>query len=205
MSDKHNEGLSIEEKIWKLSELHELLPLHRVLLGHDGSMTLLLELIVCSEVELATIRQSVVPCPEGAAELLGADAGVAANERDIIIMKKSDRTPLLYARSYTPLSRLKPEFKEDLMKADIPIGRIMQKYRIEARREILDVGYQEREHRLESLFQCSSPFLWRIYNIITGGKVLITVKEYFPVSLPGTCYTNSLTVLRNRANTAPGT
>mgnify|MGYP000076506133 CR=1 FL=1 len=70
MSDKDDEPVSIEEKIWRLSELHELLPLHRVLLGHDGSMTLLLELIVCSEVELTTIRQSMVPCPEGAAELL---------------------------------------------------------------------------------------------------------------------------------------
>ncbi len=183
-NSRHSRRAAIEEKIWELSRLHGLLPLHRVLLGHDGSMTTLLELIVCSGVTLTTIRQSVVPCPEGAAELLDVEAGTPVNEREILITTATVRgTPLLYARSYTPLSRLKPEFKTDLMKADIPIGRILEKYRIEARREILDVGYLESEPRLEALLQCSAPFLWRLYNIITRGEVLITVKEYFPVSL----------------------
>ncbi len=169
-----------EEKIWLLSRRYGLSPLHRILLGHDGSMTALLELIVCHEVALTTIRQSVVPCPEEAAELLDVDAGEATNERDILIVRKNDRRPLIYARSYTPLSRLKPEFKTDLMRADIPIGRIMQKYRIEARREILDVGYLEQDRQLETLLGCTAPFLWRVYNIITEGKALITVKEFFP-------------------------
>ncbi len=174
---------STKEKIWLLSRRYGLSPLHRILLGHDGSMTVLLELIVCCEVALTTISQSVVPCPGEAAKLLGVDTGEAVNERDILIVRKGDRTPLLYARSYTPLSRLKPEFKTDLMRADIPIGRIMQKYRMEARREILDVGYLERSQQLESLLQCNAPFLWRVYNIITEGKALITIKEFFPRSL----------------------
>ena len=37
----------------------------------------------------------------------------------------------------TPVDRLAPEFRDDLMKADIPIGRIIERHHIEARREIL--------------------------------------------------------------------
>jgi beta-ribofuranosylaminobenzene 5'-phosphate synthase len=170
-------------KIWSLSRSQGLLPIHRVLLGHDGSMTSLMELISCCEVAIRTIKQLVVPCPSEAADLLAVDAGEPANEREIIIVRKTDDLPLLYARSYTPLSRLKPVFKVDLMRADIPIGKIMQRHRIEARREILDVGYLESDRQLELLLACPGPYLWRVYNIITHGKPLITVRECFPVAL----------------------
>ena len=170
-------------KIWSLSRSHGLLPIHRVLLGHDGSMTNLLELISCCEVALRTIKQSVVPCPREVAALLAVDVGEPVNKRDIIIVRSRDGSPLLYARSYTPLLRLKPAFKADLMRADIPIGKIMQRHRIEARREILDVGYLSSDRHLEELLACPGPYLWRTYNIITQGKPLITVKEYFSASL----------------------
>jgi beta-ribofuranosylaminobenzene 5'-phosphate synthase len=170
-------------KIWSLSNSHGLMPIHRVLLGHDGSMTSLLELISCCEVAIRTIKQSVVPCPSEAAELLAVDVGEPANEREIIIVRQTDDLPLLYARSYTPLSRLKPVFKADLMRADIPIGKIMQRHRIEARREILAVGYLERDRPLEVLLACPGPYLWRVYTIITRGEPLITVKECFSVAL----------------------
>jgi chorismate-pyruvate lyase len=59
----------------------------------------------------------------------------------------------------------------------------MQRHRIEARREIMDVGYLSSDRRLEELLVCPGPYLWRTYNIITQGKPLITVKEYFSASL----------------------
>lgn len=172
----------VHAKIWSLSKTHELLPIHRVLLGHDGSMTNLLELISYCEVALRTIKQSVVPCPREVADLLAVDVEEFVNERDIIIVRSRDGSPLLYARSYIPLSRLKPAFKADLMRADIPIGKILQRYRIEARREIIDVGYLSSDRHLEELLACPGPYLWRTYNIITQGKPLIMVKEYFSAS-----------------------
>ncbi|MFZ2071928.1 MAG: chorismate pyruvate-lyase family protein [Halobacteriota archaeon] len=165
-----------------MSRIHGLQPIHRVLLGHDGSMTELLELISCCEVALRTVTQSVVPCPPAAAGPLEVTVGEPVNERDILIVRRKSE-PLLYARSYTPLSRLEPAFEADLMRADIPIGKIMQKYRIEARREILDVGYLDSDISLEELLVRPPPYLWRAYNIITRGKPLITVKEYFSTVL----------------------
>ncbi|KAF5430514.1 beta-ribofuranosylaminobenzene 5'-phosphate synthase [Candidatus Methanophagaceae archaeon] len=171
-----------KNKIWSLSRRYGLQPLHRVLLGHDGSMTALLELISCSEVALRTIKQSIVPCPQEAADLLAVAAGEPTNERDILIIRLSDGSPLIYARSYTPLIRLEPAFKADLIRANNPIGNIMQKYRIEARREIIDVGYLDKDQNLEELLACPPPYLWRVYNIITQGKPLITIKEFFSTS-----------------------
>ncbi len=176
-----------KEKIWSLSSIYGLQPIHRVLLGHDGSMTELLELISCTEVALRTIKQSIVPCPQEAAELLAISAGEETNEREIVIIQKSDGSSLLYASSYIPLIRLEPAFKADLMSADIPIGKIMQKYRVEARRELIDVGYLDSDSRLEELLARPPPYLWRAYNIITRDKPLITIREYFSISLPLLC------------------
>lgn len=168
-----------EKKIASLSHKWQLLPLHRVLLGHDGSMTRLLELIVQEEVALRTLRQCVVPCPQRAARLLGVRTGEPSNERDITISRMSDAWPLLYARSYTPLSRLKPSFRSDLMRADIPIGRILQEHQIEARREILEVGFKEQDEEVRGLLRKGGPYLWRTYNIITENRPLIMITETF--------------------------
>lgn len=173
----------IAAKIRRMSSRYGLLPIHRVLLGHDGSMTRLLELIFSCNAELKTIAQCVVPCPSKAARLLGTAPGEPVNERDIVIVGGSDASPLLYARSYAPLSRLRPAFKADLMKADVPIGTIMRRYRIEARREILTVGLVARSRRLRNLLAQPGPYLSRTYNIITEEKPLITISEFFPASL----------------------
>ena len=54
------------------------------------------------------------------------------NHRVVVIGNRN----LIHAVSYIPLSRLDDEFREDLIRADIPIGRILKKHRIESRREI---------------------------------------------------------------------
>lgn len=166
-----------------MSHRYDLLPIHRVLLGHDGSMTRLLELIFCCKAELRTIAQSVVPCPSRTARLLRIGRGQPVNDREIAIVRGSDALPLLYARSYTPLDRLKPPFKADLMRADVPIGTIMRKYRVEARREILTVGLVAKSRRLHGILSQPGPYLYRTYNIITEDKPLITISEFFPASL----------------------
>lgn len=173
----------IAAEIRRMSRRYALLPIHRVLLGHDGSMTRLLELIFCCTAKLKTIGQSVVPCPSKPARVLEIATGEPVNERDIVIVRGSDALPLLYARSYTPLARLKPAFKADLMRADVPIGTIMRKHRIEARREILTVGLVGKSNRLRGLLGQPGPYLFRTYNIITGEKPLITISEFLPASL----------------------
>ena len=88
----------------------------------------------------------------------------------------------MYAVSDTPISRLSPEFKDDLMKADIPIGKIISRHRIEARREIVQAGVAPADERTAPLFAIcqNEPLLSRDYRIIHRGEPLIYITERFP-------------------------
>jgi len=167
--------------IWSLSSKRGLWALERVLLGHDGSMTNLLELVFGQDIELKTIRQEVVRSPLAAARRLQIPQGDPVNDREILLILKADATPLLYARSFTPLSRLEPEFKVDLLRADIPIGHILQAHKIESRRTLVSAGYRASSRRMQRLLCDPGPYLWRTYNILAKAKPLITITETFSV------------------------
>lgn len=93
-----------------------------------------------------------------------------------------DKNPLIYVKSYIPIKRLSSKFKEDLISANIPIGRILRKYNIESRREIQSVEIKESTDDLRKIFNTNLNFLSRNYNIIHEDKILIWIEEIFPVS-----------------------
>jgi chorismate-pyruvate lyase len=68
--------------------------------------------------------------------------------------------------------------EEDLMRADIPIGRIMKKHNIESRREIVEIGVLNLK---SSAFGNDCMVLSRIYRIIHDKKTLIWINEMFPL------------------------
>jgi len=142
----------------------KLTPIERVLATTSGSITQALEAYLGEPIKIRTIAQEVKEAGEMAG-LLGVERSEATNFREVEIMDSRGRV-LIRAKSWTPLMRLEPEFKEDLMKADIPIGKLLSKHKIEARRELLDVGLHEGKLR-------------RTYNIIRNGKVLMRIEETF--------------------------
>ena len=75
------------------------------------------------------------------------------------------------------------DFREDLIRADIPIGRILKKHQIESRREIKSVTVEESSPEMVEIFNDAAPVLSRTYNIIHNDQVLIWIKETFPSSL----------------------
>jgi chorismate-pyruvate lyase len=90
---------------------------------------------------------------------------------------------LIYAISIIPVDRLDNEFKEDLIRADIPIGRILKKHNIESRREIISVAVEEASQHLQEIFDTDSIMLTRTYNIIHKDQLLIWLKETFPYNM----------------------
>lgn len=170
----------------KLRELEKevgtLSPMQKILLGTDGSVTTLLENVLDCEVAVHTLSQEVVPADERVAEALGISAGEAVNHRVVTLNEKESGKALLYAASDTPISRLDPSFKDDLMRADIPIGRIMQMHRIEGRRELDDVRVCRAGTGISGVFGIfrQEPLLSRRYRIITRGEPLIAIRETFP-------------------------
>jgi beta-ribofuranosylaminobenzene 5'-phosphate synthase len=176
-------SFNIAGKIRELEkDVGTLSPMQKILLGTDGSVTTLLENVLGCEVTVKTLSQEVVPADEHVAASLGISSGEEVNHRIVTLNEKESGKVLLYAASDTPLSRLDPSFKDDLMRADIPIGRIMQKHRIEARRELDDVRACRAGAGISTVFGIfrHEPLLSRRYRIITRGEPLIAIRETFP-------------------------
>lgn len=153
----------------------------RLLLMTDGSVTTLLEVLTGKPVVVKTLLQQVVRADTERAAALGVEDGDNINYRVVVLKNDDDDRPLIYAESYTPIARVQKEFRHDLMKADIPIGRILSQRRIESRREIRSVAAISNDE-LSDLFGVPDnvPMLSRTYDIISHGMVLMQIIETFP-------------------------
>ncbi|MGA2120500.1 MAG: beta-ribofuranosylaminobenzene 5'-phosphate synthase [Methanoregula sp.] len=157
-------------------------PVQKFLLGTDGSVTQLLESITGKKVVIRTLVQDIVPADCTTADHLRIAEGDPVNFRIVEITTEENGEVLIYAISHTPIRRLSPEFRDDLMKADIPIGKIIKQHNIEARREILTARVLPATEEAGKLFSIcrNEPLLSRQYQIIHGGKPLIFIEERFP-------------------------
>ena len=154
----------------------ELNPLLKILATTDGSVTTILEALTGKDVKIRTLAQKVIKADERIAELLKINAGDSVNWRVVEIL--SDEI-LALAVSYFPIEIVFNGVREDLMRADVPIGKIIRKHNLEVRR---DVNWFEvkRIRGLKEKFG-EEHFLVRNYNIVHRGKILFNITEYFPV------------------------
>ena len=157
-------------------------PVQKFLLGTDGSVTQILESVTGKKVIIRTLVQKIVPADRTAADNLSIAEGDPVNYRIVEIRTEDPGEVLIYATSYTPVNRLSPEFKDDLMKADVPIGKIILQHHIEARREILDARVISATNETGRVFAIckNEPVLSRQYQIIHSGKPLMFIEEQFP-------------------------
>ncbi len=153
--------------------------LHRILMTTDGSITAIIEAVTQKEVKVETVEQRIVKADENLASLLNIRVGDDVNYR--VVYLKAGGTIYAKAVSYIPLKRLDDEFRDDLMRADIPIGKIMKKHNIEARREIRWSRVEEADRKLKEELGIGGKIIVRNYDIIKGGEVLINITEYFPM------------------------
>jgi beta-ribofuranosylaminobenzene 5'-phosphate synthase len=153
----------------------------RLLLMTDGSVTTMLEVMTGKPIVVATLLQQVVRADTERAAALDVEEGDNLNYRIVVLKNEDGDRPLIYAESYTPIARLQKEFRHDLMKADIPIGRIMTQRKIESRREIRRIETTLNEE-LSDLFDVPHDvaMLSRTYDIISHHMVLIRITETFP-------------------------
>ncbi|HEX3002220.1 MAG TPA: beta-ribofuranosylaminobenzene 5'-phosphate synthase [Methanoregula sp.] len=175
--------MDIRDAIRKMeAEVGRISPIQKFLLGTDGSVTQLLESITGKSVVIRTLVQKVVPADRTAAEHLEIAEGDPVNYRIVEIKTEESGEVLIYAISHTPVNRLSPEFKDDLMRADIPIGKIIAQHKIEARREILNARVLPASEEAGRIFSIckSEPLLSRQYQIIHSERPLIFIEEQFP-------------------------
>lgn len=152
----------MESVLKRLERMKKLSPIERVLAATDGSVTQILEAYLGAPVGVRTLSQKVGPAG-AVAKQLGISKTDEVNFREVEIIDANGNA-LIRAKSWTPLKRLDEGFKEDLMKADVPIGKLLLKHNIESRRELLDVALD-------------GGHVKRTYDIIRKGGVLIRVEE----------------------------
>lgn len=171
------------EKLKKLEKDYKLNPVQKILLTTDGSITRILEALTGDRVRVETVTQEIIKADENSADALGITRGDEVNFRVVNLMAQ-DRV-LIHAVSYTPLNRLKKEFREDIMKKDVPIGTIMARLKMEARREIKDFQVIKADEELSGVFQlpAGTLLLKRNYDIIHENKVMMNITEIFPFDL----------------------
>lgn len=149
----------------------------KILLTTDGSITAILD-VLFGKIELSTLKQYVEKSTEETARLVNANEGDEINHREIIMHK--DQKPLIYAYSYIPIKRLTEKVKSDLIRADIPIGRILKNHNAESRREIKDIYVEKPNQTLQKIYNTTEDFLSREYVIIQNNEILMWIKESFP-------------------------
>ena len=118
----------------KIEEKLILSSVQKILLATDGSITRILEAIRGGSIIVETITQELINADMETSDILDIDLGSTVNYR--VVNLRDSKKVLIRAVSHAPVERLPQEFREDIMKKDKPIGRIMAKLRIEARREI---------------------------------------------------------------------
>lgn len=151
----------------------------KILLTTDGSITAILD-VLYGKINLITLDQHLGIADSEHAELVNVTAGEEINFREVLMHK--DGKPLIYAISHVPLQRCSDEICADLLRADIPIGRILKNYKIESRREVNNIFIEKPNDRLKELFKTEEDFLARDYVIINNDEILMWIKEMFPVS-----------------------
>ncbi|MDO9517850.1 MAG: chorismate pyruvate-lyase family protein [Methanosarcinaceae archaeon] len=146
----------------------------RVCAGTDGSVTFLLEIMTRHDVTVVTEDQHQVPADDSMASLFDIDVGDDVNCRIVTLV--ADGVPYVYAKSLAPIDRMPEMVRQDMMRADIPIGKILREHGIETRRDFDGIEMVKGV----SLFGCES-VLSRSYRIVHNGDVLMWINEQMPV------------------------
>ena len=179
--DKNEANKRLIEKINDLEKDYgqEFSNTQKILLTTDGSITAILD-VLYGKINLFTIDQHFGKADEEHAKLVNVNAGDEINFREVIMHK--GHQPLIYAISHVPLGRCSENICADLLRADIPIGRILKNYKIESRREVNNIFIEKPDEKLKELFKTDEDFLARDYVIINNDEILMWIKEMFPVS-----------------------
>lgn len=177
----------------KLKNTHgiNLTKIKRILLTTNGSVTRILQSIQRKstyQVRVHTINQILTRYPGRGndftiQERLGIEPRMEYNFRKVLLTTRKHR--YILAISLTPVCMLSPEFRDDLMRADVPIGILLDKYKLEMLRRITVIGAAYPTAEMQKVFKIGEqrkiPF--RSYEIIHEKKLLMKIYEFLNPNL----------------------
>lgn len=153
--------------------------LQRILLVTDGTLTDTLETAVLEPIGLKKLT-SDISITSSRVEALELDAGQPVMRREILLFGETTGANYVYAESLLALNRLPEQLREELIHSGKPMGRLWSEYKLESRKELLEIEYRPLDD-LGAYFKPSSlNLLSRRYRLISGGKPLSVIRECFP-------------------------
>jgi chorismate-pyruvate lyase len=161
-------------------EPSKLSPFQRILLTTDGTLTEILEaylfeplLIVKLSEEIILTTQDIPP--------LDLKSGSEVIERKVLLQGKISRKNFIYAESRLVADRLELKFRDELLKSQIPMGRLWLEHKIETFKEIIDSS-QELAEDLSNYFkiQREDRMLSRTYRVFSNHQPIMMITEKFP-------------------------
>ncbi|VVB89969.1 Chorismate pyruvate-lyase [uncultured archaeon] len=159
--------------MWDILRRPQIPAILRICAGTDGSVTQLLEVLTGKSVEVKTLEQGLTKATPQIAGLLEIKENDEVNSR-LVTLSVGD-TVFVLAKSLAPIKRMPKAVRNDLMKADIPIGRILRDHKLETRRDI------RRMEIVSHDFFGDIPVLSREYSIIYNKNILMWINECFPI------------------------
>lgn len=182
-------GMKIDEMLNEIDNIEKrigfnLSDVQKILLTTDGSVTRILEVLTGKTVVIKTKIKTSIKADEDLARDLEIKSGDIVNYRVVHLKNPNSDRVLIFARSWTPIIGLNKAIRKDLTSADIPIGKILIKHKIETRREITSIHTVNADDEIAEAINAKSGdlMLSRYYNIIHEARILIRINEVFPVS-----------------------
>ncbi len=186
---QRSKGMKTEKMIDAISDMEKSLgcnlsDVQKILLTTDGSVTRILEVLTEKPVVVKTRIKTSIRADEDLAQDLETKLGDVANYRVVHLKNPISDRALIFAKSWTPMIGLSENIKKDLTSADMPIGKILIKHKLETRREITSIETVNADNEIAEAFKVKSGDLMpsRYYNIIHETKILIRINEVFPAS-----------------------
>lgn len=156
-------------------------PFHRALLATAGTLADLLEAIFMERMQIIKVSQETKPADATHAELeLKPDDPVI--ERKVLVCGQVSQTCYVYAESLIAANHISEELRTDLLESDLPMNRLWMKHRLETFQEFRFVSSQPAGVAIARRFGCTehATVLVRTYRVISGGRPIMTITEYFP-------------------------
>ncbi len=154
-----------------------LTPFQRALMITDGMVTQLIEAYVLERIEIVTLAQE-----ERTLEVenawLESSLGAPIVARDVLLRGRESAATYVYGDSILATERLPAAMRRDLLESEEGIGRLVQRYQLETRRQLLWCGIERQSQMPDGV---RGDFLYRSYRILSGTLPLMIIDERFPL------------------------
>lgn len=156
----------------------------RLLLATDGYVVRLLEVCYGEAVRTAERMQFSEPLAPTDMEL-EPDGDDTALRRTVLLQGARTGRTYLAADSIVMIDRVPAAVRAGLLDGDEPIGRLLQRHRVETFRELRHAGRVAAGALGPSFgLHADDELLWRTYRMISGGRPIALITEQFPAHSP---------------------